>query len=54
MRMKGWSAATAALVVACGLTAGPASAAPRKSLEPLNQYVVKGGDRGAVATSATT
>src|SRR6478736_1279959 len=42
MRKMGWSAAAAALVVACGLTAGPASAAPRKSLEPLNQYVVKG------------
>jgi len=42
MRKMGWSAATAALVVAWGLSAGPASAAPRKSLEPLNQYVVKG------------
>ncbi|MDA0169455.1 M14 family zinc carboxypeptidase [Solirubrobacter taibaiensis] len=42
MRTKGLSAAAAALVVACGLSAGPASAAPRKSLEPLNQYVVKG------------
>ena len=42
MRMKGWSAATAALVVACGLTAPGAAAAPRK-LEPLNQYVVTGG-----------
>ena len=39
--MKGWSAAAAALLVACGLTVGrPAS--PRKSLEPLNQYVVEG------------
>ena len=42
MRKMGWSAATAALVVAWGLSAGPASAAPQKSLEPLNQYLVKG------------
>ena len=42
MRKMGWSAATAALVVALGLSAGPASAAPQKSLEPLNQYLVKG------------
>ena len=46
MRKMGWSAAAAALVVACGLTAGPASAAPRKSLEPLNQYLVKGDVEG--------
>src|SRR4051794_35050427 len=47
MRMKGWSAATAALVLACGLAA-PAAAAPKK-LEPLNQYVVSGGDIGQLA-----
>src|SRR5829696_7066841 len=45
MWMKGWGAATAALVVACGLTAPGAVAAPgKKKLEPLNQYVVTGGD----------
>src|SRR5689334_2616912 len=47
MRMKGWGAASAALVLACGLAA-PAAAAPKK-LEPLNQYVVKGGDTGLLA-----
>src|SRR5689334_1500473 len=47
MRMQGWGAATAALVLACGLAA-PASAAPKK-LEPLNQYVVSGGDQSALA-----
>ena len=45
MRMKGWGAATAALMVVCGLAAPMADAAPGKGkLEPLNQYVVTGGD----------
>src|SRR5262245_14663074 len=48
MRMKGWGVATAALVLACGL-ATPAVAAPKKKLEPLNQYLVRGGDRDALA-----
>ena len=53
MRTKGLSAAAAALVVACGLTAGPASAAPRKSLEPLNQYIVKGDPRSCRSWATT-
>ncbi|HET6549901.1 MAG TPA: M14 family zinc carboxypeptidase, partial [Solirubrobacter sp.] len=40
---KGWGAATAALALTCALAA-PANAAPKK-LEPLNQYVVRGGDQ---------
>src|SRR4051794_22925806 len=44
LQMKmGWGAAAAALILASGL-ATPATAAPRK-LEPLNQYLVTGGDR---------
>ena len=55
MRMKGWSAATAALVVACGLAAPGAVAAPaKKKLEPLNQYVVTGGDLQVLGKRATT
>src|SRR3954453_453890 len=42
MHRKVWGAASAALVVACAF-ATPAHAAPKK-LEPLNQYVVRGGD----------
>src|SRR6478735_3994893 len=43
MRMKGLGAASAALLVACTLSA-PAIAAPKK-IEPLNQYLVTGGDQ---------
>ena len=42
MRIKGLSAVPAALLVACTLAA-PAAAAP-KQIEPLNQYLVRGGD----------
>src|SRR4051794_7272945 len=42
MRMKGWGAVSAALLVSCALVT-PAQAAQRK-IEPLNQYVVRGGD----------
>src|SRR5215218_4752575 len=48
MKMKGWGATAVALVLTCGLAA-PAVAAPQKTLEPLNQYVVKGGDMEALA-----
>src|SRR3982751_4716556 len=47
MRMKGWSAVPAAFLIACALVA-PAHAAPRK-IEPLNQYVVRGGDVSKLA-----
>jgi hypothetical protein len=40
--MKGWGAVSAAPVVSCALVT-PAQAAQRK-IEPLNQYVVRGGD----------
>ena len=43
MKMRGWGAAVAALLVTSTLV-GPASAAQRK-LEPLNQYKVTGGDQ---------
>src|SRR4051794_32169206 len=46
MRMKGWGAAAAALVLATGLAA-PAQGAKQK-LQPLNQYVVRGGDQGSL------
>src|SRR4051795_5889339 len=42
MHRKGWGGASAALVAAWAF-ATPALAPPQK-LEPLNQYVVKGGD----------
>jgi hypothetical protein len=45
--MKGWSAAPAALLVTCALVT-PAHAAQRK-IEPLNQYVVRGGDQSKLA-----
>jgi hypothetical protein len=42
-------AATAALVLCCA-AAGPANAAPRSGkMQPLNQYVVTGGDREDLA-----
>jgi hypothetical protein len=47
MRMKGWSAVPAALLTACAL-ASPAHAATKK-IEPLNQYVVRGGDQSLLA-----
>src|SRR3954453_6558249 len=47
MRMKGWSAVPAAFLIACALVA-PAHAAQRK-VEPLNQYVVRGGDVSKLA-----
>src|SRR4051794_26277872 len=47
MRMKGWSAVPTALLVACALVT-PAQAAQRK-IEPLNQYVVRGGDVSKLA-----
>src|SRR4051795_9328178 len=47
MRMRVRSVASAALVFTCAL-AGTAHAAP-KQLEPLNQYVVKGGDQSKLS-----
>src|SRR4051794_26232878 len=48
MHRKGWgAAASAAFVMACAF-ATPALAAQRK-VEPLNQYVVKGGDTSKLA-----
>jgi hypothetical protein len=44
--MKGWVVAPAAVLIACAL-AVPAGAAQRK-IEPLNQYLVTGGDVGAL------
>ena len=43
MRMKGWSAVPTALLVTCALVT-PAKAAQQRKIEPLNQYVVRGGD----------
>src|SRR3954471_17732923 len=45
--MKGWVGAPVAVLIACAL-AVPAGAAQRK-IEPLNQYVVRGGDPAALA-----
>ena len=45
--MKGWIGAPAAVLIACAL-AVPAGAAQRK-IEPLNQYLVRGGDPAALA-----
>jgi hypothetical protein len=42
MRTKGLGAVSAALLVVCAFAA-PANAAPKK-IEPLNQYLVRGGD----------
>src|SRR3954453_16226270 len=47
MRTKVWGVATAALLVSCAL-AGVADGAPKK-IEPLNQYVVRGGDQELLA-----
>src|SRR3954466_2982605 len=45
--MKGWVSAPAAVLIMCAL-AVPAGAAQRK-IEPLNQYLVRGGDPAALA-----
>jgi hypothetical protein len=48
MRTKGWGAVPVALLLSCAI-ASPAGAAQQRKLEPLNQYVVSGGDQSKLA-----
>src|SRR4051812_27862362 len=48
MRTKGWSVVPTALLLICAF-ATPASAAQQRKIEPLNQYVVSGGDQSKLA-----